>query len=148
MLNKIKQLINENFEITLNNESYSISFFNWDSIIEQHQKLVEKTAKLSNEEASNFWSHTKSSYINICDYFLYDEATEMNVDDNLWLPFAVLNMSYLEIEECQFAEENNNGILFFDLSCSEIESAPILYLYDDEWEIIAKNFEEFKKLLS
>jgi hypothetical protein len=81
ILEELKQLLRQQLSITIDGETYPVCIIDWAEIVAEHDKVLEENSGKSNEEMDRFWAHNTTKMQSIYDYFLYDEITEMKVDD-------------------------------------------------------------------
>lgn len=137
----IKNYQEKELEIEIDGEIESCSIIVWEEIVEDHNEWTRKMEGMTEQQINDYCNHSVSDFVNIFEYFLFDEEFEQKVDENKWIPFAVLGMYKPHIHG--YAEMNNQGMLLFNIE-EDLNTPSIVRILDDEHQTIAQNFNTLK----
>lgn len=135
----LENYLEKELEIEIEGEMESCSMLDWEQILADHDRWKKGMDGMTEEQKEAYCTHSVSDYVTICEYFLADEAFEQKVDNNYWIPFAVLGMYNPHIHG--YAEMNQGGMLLFDVE-TDAENPPVIHILDGEAQKIANEFYE------
>ena len=140
-MSKLKEtlanLSSQNLEITLSGKVYNLHVINWETIVEEHEEVMEQLEEMDDEEAGEFLSDNETELIQITEYFMNDACDE-KVEDDQWLPIGLLGLSH---SPDSYAETGHSGLLLLDRSKGKQDNPPVILFKDKKVQQVAASLE-------
>ncbi|MBC7485576.1 MAG: hypothetical protein H7282_02340 [Cytophagaceae bacterium] len=136
----IENLSSKKLEITLSDKVYTLHVINWETIVAEHEEVMEQIEEMDDEEAEEFLSDNETELIQITEYFMNDTCDE-KVEDDQWLPIGLLGLSH---SPDSYAETGHGGLLLLDKSKGKQDNPAVILFNEGKAQTVAASWNELE----